>query len=151
MGAGLTGRKLSTFPGDLDTEVTINPEVKIRGGPCGYSKSLETVDDFKLNTHVSAKLRRAQKNRMNVKTSDNHKEFWHGQKKKKKEIREQEIQQLLTTIQINSFHGPARNTMSSLEISSKIIDSLLAAKETSEKIHLEFFKNRVTISNQKAW
>ena len=75
MGAGLTGRKLSTFPGDLDTEVTINPEVKIHGGPCGYSKSLETVDDFKLNTHVSAKLRRAQKNRMNVKTSDNHKEF----------------------------------------------------------------------------
>ena len=75
MGAGLTGRKLSTFPGDLDTEVTISPEVKIHGGPCGYSKSLETVDDFKLNTHVSAKLRRAQKNRMNVKTSDNHKEF----------------------------------------------------------------------------
>lgn len=75
MEAGLTGRKLSTFPGDLDTEVTISPEVKIRGGPCGYSKSLETVDDFKLNTHVSAKLRRAQKNRMNVKTSDNHKEF----------------------------------------------------------------------------
>ena len=38
------------------------------------------------------------------------------------------------------------NTMSGLEISSKIIDSLLAAKETGEKIHLEFFKKRVTIT-----
>ena len=36
--------------------------------------------------------------------------------------------------------------MSGLEISSKIIDSLLAAKETGEKIHLEFFKKRVTIT-----
>ena len=36
--------------------------------------------------------------------------------------------------------------MSGLEISSKIIDSLLAAKETVEKIHLEFFKKRVTIT-----
>ena len=47
----------------------------------GYSTSLETVDDFKLNTHVSAKLQRAQKNRMNVKTSNSQKEFSHGQKK----------------------------------------------------------------------
>ena len=37
----------------------------------------------------------------------------------KKKIHEQQIQQLLTTIQINSFHGPARNTMSSLEIKNQ--------------------------------
>ena len=34
MGAGLTGRKLSTFPGELYTEVVVNREVKIHGGPC---------------------------------------------------------------------------------------------------------------------
>ena len=44
------------------------------------------------------------------------------------------IQKLLTTIPINPFHGPARNIMSGLEISSKIIEGLLAAKETGEKL-----------------
>ena len=34
--------------------------------------------------------------------------------------------------------------MSGLEISPKIIDGLLAVKETGEKLHLEFVKNRVT-------
>ena len=37
--------------------------------------------------------------------------------------------------------------MSGLEISSKIIDVLLAARETSEKLHLEFVKNCVTSHN----
>ena len=36
--------------------------------------------------------------------------------------------------------------MSGLEISSSIIDGLLAAKETGEKLHLEFVKKRVTIT-----
>ena len=44
------------------------------------------------------------------------------------------IQKLLTTIPINPFHGPARNITSGLEISSKIIEGLLAAKETGEKL-----------------
>ena len=54
---------------------------------------------------------------------------------------EQYIQKLLTAIPTDSFPGHARNIMSSLEISSKIIDSLLAAKETGETIHFEFVKN----------
>ena len=37
--------------------------------------------------------------------------------------------------------------MSGLGISSKIIDGLLEAKETGEKLHLEFVKNRVTSHN----
>ena len=62
-------------------------------------------------------------------------------------MHEQYIQQLLTIIPADSFHGPARNTMSGLKISSKIIDGLLAAKETGEKLHLEFAKNRLTSHN----
>ena len=54
------------------------------------------------------------------------------------------MQQLLTNIPINWFLGPARNIMGGLEITFKIIDGLLAAKETGEKPHLEFLKNRVT-------
>ena len=139
MGASLTGRKFSTFPGDLVTEVTVNREVKIRGGLMrgGYSTSVETVDDFILNTHALAKLRRALKYRINVKTSSNHKEFSHGQKK----MHEQYFQQLLKSIPTGPSHGPARNIMSGVEISSKIIDGLLAAKETGVELHLEFVKN----------
>ena len=95
-----------------------------------YSTYLETVDDFILNTHALAKLRRALKNSMNVKTSSNYREFSHGQK----ERHEQYIQQLLTTISTDPFHDPSRNIMSGLEISSK-------------KLHLEFFKNQVTSHN----
>ena len=55
--ATLTGRKFSTIPGDLVTEVTVNQEVKIRDSPMrgGYSTSVETVDDFILNTHALTK------------------------------------------------------------------------------------------------
>ena len=48
------------------------------------STSLEAVDDFILNALVLTKLQRALKNRTNVKTSSNHKEFSQGQKNKKK-------------------------------------------------------------------
>ena len=62
-------------------------------------------------------------------------------------MHEKYIQQLLTTIPTDPFHGPARNIMNGLEISSKIIDGQLAAKETGEKLHLEFVKNRVASHN----
>ena len=68
-----------------------------------YSTTVEILDDFILKTHALAKLRHALKNRMNVKTSSNHKEFSHGQKK----MHEQHIQKLLTTIPTDPFHGPA--------------------------------------------
>ena len=57
MGVILSGRKIWTNPGDLVTEVTVNQEVKIRGGPMrgGYSISVETVYDFILNTHPFGK------------------------------------------------------------------------------------------------
>ena len=83
MGASLSGRKFSTIPSDLVTEVTVNREVKIRGGPMrgGYSTSGDAVDDFVLTTHSLAKLRSALKNKMHMQTSNQHKEFSHGQKK----------------------------------------------------------------------
>ena len=45
-------------------------------------------------------------------------------------MREQYIQQLLTTMPIDPFHGPAQNMMSGLDISSKIIDDLRLTNET---------------------
>ena len=85
-----------TISGDLVVAVTVNREVKVRGGPMrgGYSTSVEAVDDSILNTHAFEKLRRVLKNRVNGKTSTNHKEFSHGQNK----MHKQYIQQLLTAI-----------------------------------------------------
>ena len=90
-------------------------------------EAVEAVDAFVLNIHALAELQCALKKRMNVKTSSNHKESSHRQKK----MNEQYIEQLLTSIPTDPFHGPARNIMSGLEMSSKIIDGLLAVKETS--------------------
>ena len=141
MGASLSGRKFSTIPGDLVTEVTVNREVKIRGGPMrgGYSTSEEAVDDFVLNTHSLAKLRRALKDKMNMKTSSQHKEFSQGQKR----LHEQYIMQLINNIHSDPFHGLARNMISGLEITPKIIDSLLGATATGEKRKTEFVTDRV--------
>ena len=54
---------------------------------------------------------------------------------------EQYIQQLLTIIPTDPY------IMSGLKSISKIIDGLLAAKETSEKLHLQFVKNWVISHN----
>ena len=126
MGISWTRRKISSISGDLVTEVTVNRDVKICGGPKrgGYSISVEAVDDFILNIHTLAKLGCALKNGMNAKTSSNHKEFSHWQQK----MHEQYIKQLFTTISTSLFYGPAQNIMSGLEISPKIADGLLAAK-----------------------
>ena len=133
MGASLTGRKFSTIPGDLVTEATVNREVKIRGGPMrgGHSTSVEAVGDFVLNTHVIAKLRRTLKNKMHLKTSCLHKECSQGQRK----LHEHYIQNLLLTLlHIDPFHGPARNIINGLELTFKIIDGLLSAKDFGEKL-----------------
>ena len=141
MGASLSGRKFSTIPGDLVTEVTVNREVKIRGGPMrgGYSTSAEAVDDFVLNTHSIAKLRRALKHKMNMKTSSQHKEFSPGQMK----LHEQYVNQLISNIQTDPFTGPARNMISGLEITTKIIDSLLEATAIGKQRKTEFVTDRV--------
>ena len=55
-------------------------------------------------------------------------------------MREQYIQQLLTTMPIDPFHGPAQNMMSGLEISSKIIDDLLVTNETDTARKTIFLK-----------
>ena len=76
LGASLSGNTFSTIPGDLVTKVAINRQVKVRGGPMGgrYSTSINAENDFILNSHVLAKLRKELKNKMSLKTDSNHKE-----------------------------------------------------------------------------
>ena len=62
------------MPGDLVTEVTINREV--RGGPMtgGCSTSFDAENDFVLNSHILAELRKEFKNKMRLKTASTPKE-----------------------------------------------------------------------------
>ena len=64
------------MPGDLGTEVTINREVKVRGGQIrgGYSTSFDADNDFALNPHILAELRKELKGKMRLKTASTHKE-----------------------------------------------------------------------------
>lgn len=58
LGANLNGKKFSTVPGDLVTEVTINRKVKVREGPMrgGYSTSTDAKNDFVFNPHILAEF-----------------------------------------------------------------------------------------------
>ena len=60
LGASLSRNKFLTIPGDLINEGTINREVIVRGGPvsAGYSTSIDTENDFILNSHILAKLKK---------------------------------------------------------------------------------------------
>ena len=55
-----------TIPEDLVNEKTINREVNVRGGPMsgGYSTVADAENDFILNSHILAKLRKEFKNKM---------------------------------------------------------------------------------------
>ena len=76
IGASLSGKRFSTIPGDLVTEVTINREVKIRGWPMRgeYSTSFDAENYFVLNSHILAELRKELKSKMGLKTASTHKE-----------------------------------------------------------------------------
>ena len=76
LGASLSGKKFSTIPGDLVTEVKINREAKVRGVPMigGYSTSFDAENDFVLKSHILAELRKELKSKMKLKTASTHKE-----------------------------------------------------------------------------
>ena len=70
LGASLSRNNFFAIPGDLVNEETIIREVIVRGGPMngGYSTSIDTEDDFILNSHILVKLKKEFKNKMNFKT-----------------------------------------------------------------------------------
>ena len=87
LGASLSRNKFLTVPEDLVNEETINREVIVRGGPMsgGYSTSIDAENDFILNSHMLAKLRKEFKNKMNFKTDSNFRKLTPGEIKKYKE------------------------------------------------------------------
>ena len=78
-GTSLSRNKFLTIPGDLVNEETINREANVRDGPMnrGYSTSFDAENDFIVDSHILAKLRKEFKNKMNFKTDSNFKVWVH--------------------------------------------------------------------------
>ena len=104
LGASLSRNKFLTIPEDLVNEETINREVIVRGRPMsgGYSTSIDAENDFILNSHMLAKLRKEFKNKMNFKTDSNFKKSTSGEIKKHKEQLARLIESLNNSS--NPFH-----------------------------------------------
>ena len=91
-----------TIPEDLVNEETINREVIVRGRPMssGYRTSIDAENDFILNSHMLAKLRKEFKNKMNFKTDSNFK------KSTPSEIRKHEDQIATLIRNLNNYSNP---------------------------------------------
>ena len=129
-----------TIPGDLVTEVTINREVKVRGGPMrgGYSTSFDAENDFVLNSHILAKLLKELKGKMRLKTASTHKEATYGEMQR----HEEQIQSLSKNLKryVNLFHRAARNMVTGAEVPVSIVNGLLSSREKCEVSLKEFIE-----------
>ena len=133
-GTSLSRNKFLTIPGDLVNEEAINREVIVRGGPMsgGYSTSIDAENDFILNSHILAKLRKEFKNKMNFKTDSNFKESSPGEIRK----HEEQIARLIGSLNnySNPFHGAAWNMTAGADLLSNIINWLLSARKYATEI-----------------
>ena len=60
--------------------------MKVRGGPMGgFSTSFDAENDFVLNSHILAELRKKLKSKMRLKTASTHKEATYGEMERHKE------------------------------------------------------------------
>ena len=134
LGASLSRNKFLTIPEDLVNEKTINREVNVRGGPMsgGYSAVIDAENDFILNSHILAKLRKEFKNKMNFKTDSNFKESSPGEIRK----HEEQIARLIGSLNnySNPFHGAAWNMTTGADLLSNIINWLLSARKYATEI-----------------
>ena len=94
-----------------------------------YKTSVEAMDGFILNTHAVAKLQRTLKNKMNVKTSTNHKEFSHWQKKMQK------VKNRVTSHN-TSFFETIKSVITYKEEKKKTLKTISVPKEVSQALAL---------------
>ena len=143
VGASLSRNKFLTISEVLVNEETINREVIVRGGPMsgGYSTSIDAENDFILDSHILAKLRKEFKNKMNFKTDSNFKKSTSGEIKKHKEQLARLIESLNNSS--NPFHEVVWNMAVGAEIPGSIINGLLSAKKYAAERVEQFAKKRL--------
>ena len=88
----------------------------------GHSASIN-AENFILNSHVLAKLKKELKNKMNLKTDSNQKESISRKMKK----HEEQIAELIGSLidYVDPFHGATRNMATDVELLSNITNGLL--------------------------
>ena len=145
----LSGEPFSTIHGDLITEITINREVKVRGGPMqgGYSTSKQTTDAFIKTSHLMAKLRATLKDRLDILTSSSHQETTIGARKQ----HERMVQSLV--IQLDKYFDPfpigsARHMKTGVEIDRSIVSGLLSSSKVGEKQFQDFVNLRLKATGE---
>ena len=110
-----------------------------------YSTSFEAENDFVLNSHISAGLRKELKSKMRFKTASTHKETTYRV----------QIQSLLKDLKryVNPFHGAARNmvNMVIVEVPISIVNGLLSSREKGEECLKEFINKRLGSSKQGSY
>ena len=102
----------------------------------GYSTSIDTENNFILNSHILAKLRKELKNTMNFKTDSNFKEstkIWKN---------EEQIARLIGSLNncSNPFHGAVWNMVTGAEILGNILNGLLSARKYATERVEQFTK-----------
>ena len=107
LGASRSRNKFLIIPEGLVNEETINREVNVGGGPMSgcYSSATDAENDFILNSHILAKLRKEFKKKKNFKTDSNFKESTPGEIRKYQEQNARLIGSLKNYT--TPFHGVA--------------------------------------------
>ena len=102
----------------------------------GFSTRFDAVNDFVLNSHILAELRKKLKSKMRLKTASKHKEATYGEM----ERQEEQIQSLLKNLKtyVNPFHGEARN------MAVSIFNGLLSSRKKDKERLKEFIEKRLT-------
>lgn len=143
-GGSLTGDSFSTVHGDFITEVTVNREVKVRGGPMqgGFSTSLKAEDAFIKTNHLMAKVRAALNEKFKIMTTSTHKETAQGAKKQ----HENTVQALVD--QMSKYMDPfaagvARHLKTGIAINEEVVKDLLQSTVTGETFLLKFIDERL--------
>ena len=143
-GGSLTGGPFSTVHGDFITEVTVNREVKVRGGPMqgGFSTSLKAEDAFIKTSHLMAKLRTALKDKLNIMTTSTHKETTEGAKKE----HEKTVQALVD--QMSKYMDPfapgvARHFKTGEALDKEVVEGLLHSTDAGETLLMKFIQERL--------
>ena len=142
-GGSLSGGPFSTVHGDFITEVTVNREVKVRGGPMqgGFSTSLKAEDTFIKTSHLMAKVRTALKEKFTILTGSKHKETTPGAKKEHEKTVEALVDQM--SKYMDPFEGVARHFKTGQAVNDDVVKGLLQSTETGETLLLKFIEERL--------
>ena len=143
-GGSLSGGPFSSVHGDYITEVTINREVKVRGGPLqgGYSTSLKAEDNFIKTSHLMARVRAALKEKLSIVTASVHKETTQGARNQHEKTVQSMIDQMGKYMDPFA-RGVARHFKTGEGIPEDVVRGLVQSTQIGESLLMEFIEERL--------